>query len=606
MLVLKAEGLKKGWNGEQVFENANIEIYHGERVALIGKNGAGKTTFLNCLSGQVSPNEGKIFRRFPVKEWGIIEQNLTVKETLTLTEFVQSGHSVLYSLKRELNLLENVMGYEKGNKLNNAVENYSTAIERYQALGGYEWEYEVKTILNRFALSENNIYNELSGGQKTKAQLARVLVGNPSFLLLDEPTNHLDIETMDWLISWLKTFNGTVLFVSHDREFIDRVANKTVELESKGTKTYQGGYSDFLREREREQRQQEALYKKQLQKKKKLEEAINRYREWFLKAHQAAGERNPFYKKKAEKNRSRFQAKEKALERLNKEQVERPENNFNIYSSIKESAFEARHLVQMENVEFSYGNKRVLQQINFTISRGDRLAVTGVNGSGKTTLLKLLSGELQPTNGSVINHPKLKIGYFAQELDSLCNEDTIMNTVLRLPEMTQRDARNILANFFFRKDDVFRKINTLSMGERCRVAFVLLYYSEANLLVLDEPTNYLDIATREIIEKSLYYYPGAMVIVSHDRYLLKKVSNRVIVLNNGTMKYYPGTYEEYQNYLRKRSNQHFNSETQDQILALQLKLAQLMAEEEPEGEGDRKAFYNSIDKIKKKIEQLKK
>ncbi|MFZ5650370.1 MAG: ribosomal protection-like ABC-F family protein [Bacillota bacterium] len=605
MLILKVEGLKKDWNGKQVFENVNLEINQGERIALMGRNGVGKTTLLGCLLDRVSPDGGKIFRHLPVKVWGIIEQHLIVPETLTVGEFIQSGHSVLYRLKMELNMLEGIMEYEKGEELSSALERYSTVLERYQSLGGYGWEYEVEAILGRFTISGNVLYRELSGGQKTKAQLARAMAGNPSFLLMDEPTNHLDMETLDWLTCWVQKFHGTVLFVSHDREFIDQVANKTVELTSTGTKTYQGGYSNFLQERERERREQESLYKKQQQDKKKLEEAICRYREWFMKAHEAAGERNPFYKKKAEKNRTRFKAKEKALERLEKEQVERPKDIPGVHVHFKKNVLEARQLVRIEDVGFSYGHKRVFQDLNLTIFRGDRLAVVGPNGSGKTTLLKLLSGKLQPQTGSVIHHPRLKIGYFAQELDNLNGEETILDSLLRLPGMTQREARNILAGFFFRQDEVFRKIGTLSMGERCRVAFVILYFSEANLMVLDEPTNYLDVPTREQIEEALIRYPGALVVVSHDRYLLRKVSNRVTILNEGQIEYYPGNYEEFQNYLYKRTSRRVDRQIEDRMLSLNLKLAQLMAEEEPEREDDRKAFYTYIHEIKEELDKLR-
>ncbi|SFG36050.1 ABC transporter [Desulfotomaculum arcticum] len=605
MLILKAEGLKKDWNGKQVFENINLEIHQGERCALIGQNGVGKTTLLGCLLGRVFPDGGKIFRRWPVKEWGSIEQHLMVPETLTIQEFVQSGHSDLYRLKQELNQLEAIMEHEKGNELNTIFERYSTALEHYQSLGGYEWEYNVEAVLSRFALSGNVPYRKLSGGQKTKAQLARVLAGNPSFLLMDEPTNHLDIETLDWLRNWIQTFSNTVLFVSHDREFIDRIADKTVELSPKGTKTYQGGYSDFFQERERERREQESLYKKQLQDKKKLEEAIHRYRDWFTKAHAAAGERNPFYKKKAEKNKTRYKAKEKALERLEKELVERPKNSPGVIVHFAGSDFQAHQLVRMENIRFSYSHTQLLHDVNFTISRGDRLAVVGPNGSGKTTLLKLLSGQLRPQVGTVTHHPALKIGYFAQELDNLHDDNTILDSLLCLPEMTQREARNILAGFLFRHDEVFRKIGSLSMGERCRVAFVALYFSGANLMVLDEPTNYLDIPTRERIEEALIGYPGALAVVSHDRYLLKKVSNRVASLDSGQLTYYPGNYEEYQNDLRKRTTQPGDSVLEGRILSLNLELTRLMTEEEPEGEDAREALYARIRAVKAELHKLK-
>lgn len=605
MLLLKAEQLKKSWQGNLIFQNVNLEIHQGERIALIGRNGVGKTTLLECLLGRVTPDGGKIDRPLPVSEWGVVEQHLLVADTLTLREFIQSGHLILHRLKKELHRLEEMMTCAEGEKLITALDRYSNSLERYQTLGGYQWEHGVEAILDRFDLPGDNLYRELSGGQKTKAQLARVMAGNPSFLLLDEPTNHLDLETLNWLTGWVQRFQGTVLLVSHDRDFIDRVATKTVELTPQGTKTCPGGYADFLRERERERREQESLYKKQQQEKKKLEEAIRRYREWFLKAHAAAGERNPFYKKKAEKNRTRFRAKEKALERLDQEQVKRPRDLPGIQVDIKGGIFRARQLVRVEDMSFSYGRHPVLQDVNLTISRGDRLAVVGPNGSGKTTLLQLLSGRLQPGTGSVMHHPQLSIGYFAQELNNLNKDETILDSLLRLPGMTQREARNILAGFFFRRDEVFRKIGTLSMGERCRVAFVNLYFSRANLLILDEPTNYLDIVTREQMEEALARYPGALVVVSHDRYLLNKVSNRVACLREGQLIYYPGNYAEFQQYLHQCTNRSHDQAREDRLLTLQLQLAQLMAAEEPEDEVDRKALAGRIYAIRDELDKLK-
>ncbi|MGI6126400.1 MAG: ribosomal protection-like ABC-F family protein [Planifilum sp.] len=604
MLVLKAESLKKEWNGKWVFEDVHLEVEQGERVALIGRNGVGKTTLLGCLTGRISPEGGTIYRRWPAERWGMVEQQLKVPGRWRVRDFVESGNPELFRLKRERIQLEQRMADGAEEPLDEHIARYGSVLERFQLLGGYEWEQEVEAHLTRFRLPGEALFHRLSGGQKTRAQLARALMGDPPFLLLDEPTNHLDVETADWLGEWIRSYRGTVLFVSHDREWIDRLADKTVELTPQGTRTYKGGYSDFQRERERERKEQEALYRKQQQQRGKLEEAIRRYREWYAKAHSNAGERNPYLKKRAEKNRTRFQAKERALERLEKEKVERPQSAPQVKVRFEGSGFEAHHLVRLEETDIGYGGEPVLREVTLTLSRGDRMAVIGPNGSGKTTLLKLLAGKLEARSGNVIRHPALQVGYFAQELDSLKEDETILESLLRLPGMTQGEARNILAAFLFRRDEVHRKIGSLSMGERCRVAFVNLYFSEANLMVLDEPTNYLDIPTRERIEEALLQYPGAMVLVSHDRALLKKVSNRVAVLKDGRVETYPGGYPEYLMHLKERAHP-ADPETDRRIRALELELSRLMAEDEPETEEARDSLYARIREIRAELMRLK-
>ncbi|RAL26280.1 ribosomal protection-like ABC-F family protein [Thermoflavimicrobium daqui] len=604
MLILKVEDLKVELQGQPVFDKVSLEINEGERIALIGGNGVGKTTLLHTLLGRISPLEGKIYRRYPVKLWGLLEQDGIDLENQIVREFIQSGNTQLYQLKQELLQLEEKMARLEGEELNQAVERYGIIFDRYQTMDGFGGEHKVESLLNRFRLPGEQFFRHLSGGQKTKAQLARILIQEPNFLLLDEPTNHLDLETLNWLVQFLNSFRGTVLFVSHDRSFIDQIADKTVELTSQGSKTYPGGYKDYLQEKERERKEQAALYKKQQQEERKLQEAIKRYHEWFNKAHAAAGERNPFYKKKANKHQTRLQAKEKALERLQEEKVNKPQEPTRIHAKLEGSSSKAHHLIRMEHVHFQYGSQPIFQDLNLVISRGDRLVVMGPNGSGKTTFLKLLVGKLSPQSGTVIHHPTLKIGYFAQELENLNEDQTILDHLLDLPMMTQREARQILASFLFRRDEIYQKVGNLSMGERCRVAFVRLYFSDANLLVLDEPTNYLDISAREWIEEALQHYPGALVIVSHDNYLLRKVSNRVLALQDGKVEFYPDSYERYQAFLTERSTQPSNPEVDQQIRLLRLKLAQLITSEADESTTISPSLKKQIQEVKAELERL--
>lgn len=600
MLILKAEDLSVELDGNIIFEGANIEIRKGDHIALIGRNGIGKTTFINCLMGETGATRGTVHHTLKKDDWGIVLQNSLIDEHLTVRSFVQAGSKELYEAKEDMLRYENAIQQDPDNL--DVLSLYSQALETYQELGGYEWEASVDKWLLQLGIPKalwDMPLTNLSGGQKTRAKLARVMQSEPECLLLDEPTNHLDLETIDWLADWLRAYKGTVLFISHERAFIDRVADFTFELTDTGTNKYQGGYSDYKRQKELEQKTLEAAYQKQQAEKKKLMEAVTNYRQWFQKAHNAASERDPFAKRKANKNMTRFKAKEAALERLEKQKVEKPKETANIKVDIEANAFDSRTLVRFENVSFHYEAQfDLFDSINFSIEKEDRIAVIGKNGTGKTTLLNLITGHLAPSKGEVFQHPQFRPGYFMQELEGLQNDSTILDQILGLPGMTESDARTILACFLFKRDTVYKKIKELSMGEKCRVAFVKLYFSNANLLVLDEPTNYLDIETRERIEDALAIYPGSVVTVSHDPYMLEKVANRVLSLDGGFYDY-RGSYREWKGHTHRSNEEQLRI---NELERLKLMLSNLMTSEiHPEEE---EGLGTEIKQIKNRIEQL--
>ncbi len=610
MIICKADKATKEWNGSILFENVDFEIRQGEHIALIGMNGVGKTTFIRGLLGHVAMDGGSIHRGLPLQEWGWMEQHPVVPEHVATLDYVRSGATEWYAAYTKLQQLQQKLQEAEADAggLESVLEQYSAAYDRFVSLDGYEWEAKTEKCLHRLQLPPEMWtvpFSRLSGGQKTRAQLARLMLKEPKFLLLDEPTNHLDRETLDWLERWVNDYPGTVLIVSHDRYFLDRTAQAIYELDAKGAKRYKGGYSDFKAQRELEIRTREMLYKKQEQERKQLLEAIQRYRQWFQQAHHAAGEQNPFMKKKANKHMTRFKAKEKALERLDASRVEKPRENAQVRVDFGDGDFAARTLVRLENVSFSYGERPLFQDVSLAIDRGDRLAITGRNGAGKTTLLKLIAGLLEPDEGRVHAHPQLAIGYFAQELESLHPQETVLDSVLKLPGMTQSHARTILACFLFRKDDVFKTIGELSMGEKCRVAFVKLYFSGANLLVLDEPTNYLDIGTREKIEEALAEYPGALIVVSHDRYLVKRIAGRIAVLENGTFRLFEGTYDEYAERLNEASLRSAAPDIENEIRRLELQLVRYMSQEEPPDPEDRENLMRAIRETQDRLAGLK-
>ncbi|WP_181294655.1 ribosomal protection-like ABC-F family protein [Heyndrickxia sporothermodurans] len=596
MFLLRAEDITIEINGNILFENASIEIGDGDRIALIGNNGVGKTTFIKSMLGKLPIKKGTVQLKVKENEVGWMDQESTETDERTTREFVEMENQHLLDLKKKLKRAEDQ---------NNYTDDYMEVFQQYIDGNGYDWEAAIERQLSKVGLEEglwSQPFKNLSGGQKTRAKLAKVMINEPKLLILDEPTNHLDSDSIDWLVQWLSQFKGAVLFTSHERDFIDKVATITYELTSKGTRKYQGGYSFYHEQKQLEQKTLELQYQKQETERKKLAEAVSQYRQWFDKAHAAASERDPFAKKKANKNMTRLKAKEKALERLENNRIEKPAETKNINYRIDTEEFSSRTMLALSDVSFSYSSEKSLfNQLSLEINRGDRIAVVGKNGIGKTTLLKLLTGKLEPSYGKITKNPQLSIGYFMQELESLDYEETILEQVLSLPNMTQTEARTILACFLFRREDVFKKVKDLSMGEKCRVAFVKLYFSHANLLVFDEPTNYLDIETRERIEDALVMYPGAVIMVSHDSFLLRKVANRIISLEDGDVFDYPGTYDEW------IENTHMSSELQkikNERSILELQLANLIAEEVPDDEQQKELYERKLKELKQKITEL--
>jgi ATP-binding cassette subfamily F protein 3 len=586
MTMVRLHEVSKEWNGNELFAGLNLEINEGERLAILGRNGCGKTTLLRIILGE-EDGGGRIERHVPQQEWGFMRQRSLIKPETNVLDAVRQESGRIYEVKRDLEELEQRMGKSGAADEQRLLEAYTIAMEQYEQLNGYMWETEVEKVLTRLGLSSDHWsrpYHSLSGGQKTKARLAGLLVSKPKFLILDEPTNHLDEESMRWLEEWLSTYAGTLLFVSHDRTFIDQVATGVIEFSQGALTKYKGGYTDYKRHKERELREQEATYRKQELERKALEETIRNYQQWFHQAHNSASDvevkiTQSFYKAKANKNISRYHAKQKQLERLEKERVDKPREAAKLNMELQVNTLAARQLLALEDASFGYpGSPTLLRNLRIAVERGDRLAVRGPNGTGKTTLLKLMIGELEPSQGKVTRHPQLKIGYFSQELEGLPESQTLLDSLLSLPSMTQSAARTILGCFLFSRDDVFKRIGDLSMGEKCRVAFLRLYFGGANLLVLDEPTNYLDIDTQEVMENILKQASGALVLVSHDRMLTKVLANRLLDLEpGGKVTLFDGGVEDWEQSIKLRESALEIRESDDERLRLEMRLSELLS-----------------------------
>lgn len=607
MTLIKVKNLRKEWNGNLLFEKVSFEIAEGERVLLFGRNGIGKTTLLKGLIGRLTFEEGSIYYGLPREEWGVLDQQLEVSEEVTALDYVLAGSPELPQLKRRLESLSQRL-QEQNDESEVGLAEYAEVYDQYLRLNGYDWEAKAEKCLKQLKL-ERSVwdlpYPSLSGGQKTRVQLAALLAQQPKLLILDEPTNHLDGETMEWLEQWVYTYPGTVFYVSHDRTFIDRTATALLELSTEGCRRYSGGYTHYREQKAVEARTLEGQYKKQEQEKEKILESIRRYSEWFQQAHHAAGQHD-FLRAKAKKNVSRLHAKEAALERLNKNRVELPRETSKLKMKLESEAFMADTLLSLREIDFAYeGSVPVLKDFSLSLNRGDRLAILGPNGVGKSSLLKLIAGIHQPTQGEVRLHPRTKIGYFAQELDNLAVSSTILDSLLELPGMTQTEARTILGCFLFSREDVFKRIGDLSLGEKCRVAFLKLYFGKANLLVLDEPTNYLDIDTRERVEEALMVYPGGLVMVSHDRYLHTKVANRLVILApTQTSKFFQGSYDEYFSKDRSRVLNHKEQAREDDLALLELRLNQLIQSGSMDTEEENGVLMAEIINLRAQIQEL--
>ncbi|GGA12937.1 ABC transporter [Paenibacillus marchantiophytorum] len=584
-LLIKAKQLKKEFGGNILFEQVDFEVHEGDKIAIYGRNGLGKTTLLHILAGTLEPEQGRVERRLPMEEWGWMGQLTETDETFSTYAYVERGCPEHYGAKARLRELELQMQDEACSE--SLLAEYQEAAERYLALDGYHWETQVERKLLQLGLGSELWHlplAQLSGGQKTRAQLARLMVLGPRLLLLDEPTNHLDAASLEWLEAWLRAYPGTVVFVSHDRHFMDRVATSLVELTPTGSRTYRGGYSAYSRQKELELRTQEQLYRKQQLLREQLEESIRTFRQWFHQGESSARKaevpiQRVYFQARAGTHISRMNAKMKELQRLEANRVEKPREAARLKVQLGASEFASRSLVRLERVAFGYGDRELFAELSLSVDRGDRLAVLGPNGAGKTTLLKLLIGQLQPTAGTVRQHPQASIGYFSQELEHLDDGMTLLDSLLSLPAMTQTEARTILGCFLFSGDAVRKRIGDLSLGERCRLAFLKLYFSGANLLVLDEPTNYLDIDSRERIEQALLSYPGAMIIVSHDRFFIRKLAGKLLVLSAEHAPIaFEGTYDAYVEASQMNESSPEQLARANERRQLELTLAQLMSE----------------------------
>jgi len=574
-MIVYFEDLAKIYDGKKIFTSIGGKIDKGDRIGLIGANGIGKSTLLRVLLGQEGSEEGLVK--------------------------VSSGTKVVY--------VEQEPVFDKDISVYDELANTSLAgAVDYKGL-----ENQCKKALNTLGLTREfwgQKASRLSGGEKTKLLLCKVLLSDFDLLILDEPTNHLDIESIQWLEQYLVQLHRTLLIVSHDRYFLDNVADKIWELTAESLKVYKGNYSDYKAERERQVKNTSKEYQKQQARIEALKKVVNVRKNWFKMAHDSAGQ-NDFYRAKAKKHASIIKAKEKELERLEDNRIGKPQKPvspaFDIINKGVKQAKQPPVLVRVENLHKKYGSRDIFKNTSFVINRNDKTALLGANGSGKTTLLKIIAGIDKDWAGEVRVNPSLKTAYFSQELDDLDYEKTVIEETM-VTGVGVKEARLLLAGLLFKGNSVKKKISSLSMGEKCRVAFAKLILSGAGLLILDEPTNYLDIPSREKIEEVLGDFQGSLVFVSHDRYFIKKLANKIMKIQELELRVYDGGFDYYLQKMQEETLQEKVGEDyqkiNDDIRRLECELAFLSAKlneplTEEEKEQLNQKFLETAQKVNK-------
>lgn len=535
MVVLSCKDISKSYGIHEVLKNVTFSINEGDKVGIIGANGEGKSTLFKIISKEITQDDGEIFIDRN-KTIGYLSQHVDLDLDNTIYSELNLVFKELLDIENRLHTLELKMAepYDENNDSyhQKVIKDYTTLQDLYTNKGGYTYKGEISRVLKGLGFLEedyNKTISTLSGGQKTRVSLCKLLLKNPDILLLDEPTNHLDLEAIEWLEEYLKNYRGTVLVISHDRFFLDTVTNNTFEVINGHVNCYNVSYTKFFEQRKKNYENQLKAYNLQQAEIKRQEAIIEKFRSF-----------------NREKSIRAAESREKALERMEKIDApdkEKEASKIKFETSVK-SGYDVLHI---ENLSKSYDNNKLFSNLNFDLKRGEKVALIGENGRGKTTLLKIILNAVEPDSGKTILGTNVNVGYYDQEQSDLNLDKSIIDEVWDdFPTLTTSKLRGVLASFLFTGDDVFKVINTLSGGEKCRINLLKLMLSRSNLLLLDEPTNHLDIMSREALEDALLTYDGTLLVISHDRYFLNKVINRILELNEDGVKEFLGNYSYYQ------------------------------------------------------------
>ncbi|AYD39475.1 ABC transporter ATP-binding protein [Clostridium fermenticellae] len=558
MIILSCKNIHKSYGTDIILNDINLNLNEGEKVGLIGPNGAGKSTLFKIITGQLEEDLGNLFID-KNKSIGYLSQHLSLESSNSIYDEMLTVFRELLKLEKKLSTLENIMNqpYNDNNKkqYDKAIKDYTTYTEIYNNKGGYTYKAEIGKVLSGLGFNQDDYDKNisiLSGGQKTRIALCKLLLVKPQILLLDEPTNHLDLDAIEWLEDYLKMYKGTVLIISHDRYFLDAITSKTLELINGHINSYNGNYTQYIDLKKKNYDTQLKAYNLQQTEIKRQEEIIKRFKSF-----------------NREKSIKAAESRQKALDKI--ERIEQPDKEQKIDHIIFETQIKSGNdVLHIENLSKKF-NKVLFQNLDLDIKRGERTAIIGENGRGKTTLFKIIMDKLKADSGTCSIGKNVFIGYYDQEQSNLNLNKTVLDEVWDdFPELTTTEIRSYLAAFLFQNDDILKKVSDLSGGEKCRINLLKLMLSKSNFLLLDEPTNHLDIMSREALEDALFNYDGTVLVISHDRYFLNKVINKIYELTENGANEYLGNYSYYiekkENPLRfKKDNSELSEKTKTQI-----------------------------------------
>ena len=530
MIDISVSNLVKEFEvGHKILDGLTFQVDTGERVGLLGPNGCGKTTLLRILTGVMDYDEGDVVIA-PGKRMGLISQIPVYPAGYTVEDVLATAFEPLREMEREMAVLAEQMGEGTDPAL---LARYDKLTAAFEAAGGYETDTKTNKVCNGLTIPQSmreQLFDKLSGGEKTRVNLARLILEDTDILLLDEPTNHLDLRATEWLEEYLDKFKGTVLTVSHDRYFLDKVVNRIVEIQSGKAEFYSGNYSFYVVEKERRYEEKLRQYEKEQAKIEQLEKAAEQMRIWAYSG--------------MDKTFKRVKSMEKRIERMRT--TDRPTKERKMEVRFGEREFRGDEVLTIKGLTKSFGDRTLFSNLGLEVAGGERIALLGDNGSGKTTLLKILLGEEEPDAGKVRMGPTVKVGYLPQHVHFDHPERNLVDTLIYEQDCTAQTARNRLAAFKFRGEDVFKPVSALSGGEQSRLRLCMLMDEKINLLILDEPTNHLDIQSREWIEEAVEEYEGNLLFVSHDRYFIDRFASRIWMLEDGHITDFRGNYQEYQ------------------------------------------------------------
>lgn len=537
MIILDVNKLEKDFGYGKLFEDVTFSLNEGESISIVGPNGCGKSTLLKIIAGLEKSDKGQVSIKKGSKVGYLDQVGSSINDNRTVYEILKSAFSELNEMEKKIGILQKKMENEKDDQYNSTLEKYCTLIEKFSDNGGYDIDTKINTVVEGLKINKellNQSYNDLSGGEKTLVQLAKILLVKPDLLLLDEPTNHLDIDRIEWLEDYIKSFKGASVIVSHDRYFLDKMSNKILDLDDVTGKLYTTNYTGFLEEKETEREKQLAEYKDQQILIKKLE-----------------AEKKYFAERGMATNSSTLTARAHVLQnkinKLKENAIKKPKTQRTINVGFDEERKSSKKVIEVKNLTvLTPDERKILDNINLNIFSGERVAFIGANGTGKSTFIKTILGQQDLSHEGEINiGPSVKIGYLPQIIKFPDDNQKLLDYFRSTVSLNEENARRILAAFQFYHEDVNKRIGSLSGGEKMRIKLAELLQEKINTLIFDEPTNHIDIPTKEVLEEAIDNFDGTLIFVSHDRYFINKFADKTIEFKDGKVKTYLGNYDDY-------------------------------------------------------------